>query len=497
MYPHTATRASRAVPYLLALSMLFCVFSVGMAQDTKKGGSTPTNPAPKGRGGTKGGSGSTPSNPAPTGPAGAATGAGAGDDKPAQRKWKLANQPIGLLPAAEQAKLNVSSPFIEAGKAKDLVTGMSKLQLVGTLPKAMQTSNRKGCNDASIPWIIQTVAFDPEAADATTPAAVETYLYLPSKPPAKQEDLQKTRIYGSKKGCFALLVYGAVAVNADGVPISDPAQLAGSNAADFRALPPVPKDTKPVAKGGQVFVPAKHAAVGQFYAAKKKTPAPLQDLIYLLQLAGFAEGAQDKPAVKVRHMWLVSTQEIDELPVPSDMWVQCGNPGSAINPTAFKPFAPEVQFDNEGYYWYDFSVTFPLNKVDALEYNENDSIVQTKQVDLKTVYATGNIFLGPADIKDPPTLWRPRLLFGIGLRGKPYDRMFVGAGFGLNKFIKWSPLEAVQPFAGLSFNRVYEKDGSGTAAVLRGREIRKLVVGINVPVKSVVDRLKNSKNSGN
>jgi hypothetical protein len=375
------------------------------------------------------------------------------------------------------------SPFLTWNNAQGLVTDLLGQPLAATLQDKMRTPDRKGCTDASIPWIIQAVVFDPEKPDDITPAATETYLYLAKKAPTKQEDLQKTRIYGSSKACFVLLVYGAVAVDDTGA-LDD---------ANLTPLPPVARKEEVTPKDGHVFVRSLHAAVGQFYAAKKKTPAPLQDLLYLLQLSGF--GQAGKAAVPVKPMWLVGMEEVDNLPEPSDMWVQAGRPGGKTNPTAFTPVAPEVQFDNEGYYWYDFSVTFPLNKVDALEYNQNDNNVQTRQVDLKTVYATANVFLGRADIKDPATLWRPRLLFGIGIRGKPYDRMFVGAGFGLNKFIKWSPLASVQPFAGLSFNRVYQKEGTGTAAVLRGREVRKLVIGINLPVKSVVDRMKSNSST--
>ena len=132
--------------------------------------------------------------------------------------------------------------------------------------------------------------------------------------------------------------------------------------------------------------------------------------------------------------------------------------------------------------------------MDALEYNEGDNNVQTKQVDLKAVYATANLFLMKGDIKDPSTLWVPRLLFGIGIRGKAFDRMFVGAGFGFG-FLHWAPLQAVQPFAGLSFNRIYVKQGAGTSAILEGHTVHKLVVGINIPVKSVVDRLKSNNSS--
>ena len=216
--------------------------------------------------------------------------------------------------------------------------------------------------------------------------------------------------------------------------------------------------------------------------------APLQDLKDLLSLAksGQSGGAKRTDTAPT---WIFGLNQVDSLPVPSDMWMQTGRPGSEFNPTDFTPFSPEVQFDNEGYYWYDFSIALPLNSVDALEYNENDNLVQTKQVDLKTVYATANLFLKKADIKDHATLWVPRLLFGIGIRGKPYDRMFVGGGFGFG-FLHWAPLQAVQPFAGLSFNRIYVKEGTGATAVQVGHTVHKLVVGINVPVKSVVDRLK-------
>jgi hypothetical protein len=458
--------------------MLSCAFSVGIAQQNAQE--------------TKTGGGSTPPGKTAPRPTGTSKAGDNTDNKPAQRDWKLANQPAMLLPDADQGKLtDGKAPFLPYAKAEALVADLAglKLKVAATLKDSMGSTDRKDCTDPSIPWIIQAAVFDPENPAALTPARVETYLYSSKSKPAKQEDLQKTRIYASQKACFVLLVRGDVAVDTAQNPISNPERLEGSDAANFTPLPPFRAPGKEQT-GHEVFVRKLHANAGQFYAAKKKTPAPLQDLEDLLKFAGLFQATRAGGPVATKPMWIFGMNQIDNLPVPSDMWVQTGKPGSEVNPTAFTPFAPEVQFDNEGYYWYDFSVTFPLNKVDALEYNENDSNVQTKQVDLKTVYATANLFFQKADIKNPSTLWMPRLLFGIGIRGKPYDRMFVGAGFGLNKIIKWAPLAAAQPFAGLGFNRVYVKDGTGAAAVLKGREIRKLVVGINVPVKSVVDRLK-------
>jgi hypothetical protein len=472
------TRGASVAAYVIAYLMLLCAFSTMSAQNAGKGGKD-----------TKAQSGETPPPAdAPAPPKGTPKAAATTDDsKPAERDWKLANVPVRLWEGDAPVLHADRSPFVHWDEIAKVVQALAAFATNNPLKAAMTGDNRKECTDVTIPWIVQAAVLSNDLPDPATPA-VETYLYWAKQPPKKQEDLEKTRIYGQQKACFALLVYGEVAARIKGterVAVSSQEEIAGSDRPSFKEL------SAGRLAGGGVWVRSTDLSVGQFYAAKKKTPAPLQDLIALLGLGkALAQVAPTPEPVPTLRRWLVGTNQIENLPVPSDMWVQAGKPGSALRPTAFSAFAPEVQFDNEGKYWYDFSVTFPVNNINAIEYNQGDNNVQTREVDLKTVYATANVFLWPADIKDPSTLWAPRLLFGIGLRGKPFDRMFIGAGFGLNKFIKWAPLAAVQPFAGLSFNRVYEKLGAGADAVLKGREIHKLVIGINVPVKSVVDRLK-------
>ncbi|MBS1858523.1 MAG: hypothetical protein JST11_24355 [Acidobacteria bacterium] len=446
--------------------------------------------------------GPTSSDDTTAGPKGTAPAGGGGNDQPADRQWKLANEPLMLLPAADQNLPKTKPPYLAVPDIQALIKDLAARNVAGVVPD----SDRKNCTDPTEPWIIQAAVWSADKDDK--PARVETYLYDPRKPPAKQEDLQRTRIYGSKKACFVLLVYAsaasreAVRAAATRNPqtqanvaklLRGPDELASGDAKAFMPVAGEP-GVGDRGAGEGLFVRKLHAATGQFYAAKGKTAAPLQDLISLLSLGKFLQG-KSGGTTATAPVWIFGLNEVDDLPEPSDLWLQTGRPGPEVNPTAFTPYSPEVQFDNEGYYWYDFSVAFPVNKVDALEYNQGDSVVQTRQVDLKAVYATGNLFLHKADIKDPSTLWVPRLLFGIGIQGKPFDRMFVGAGFGFG-FLHWAPLQAVQPFAGLSFNRVAQVEGSGSSAVVASRTIHKLVVGINVPVKSVVDRLKSSSSGG-
>jgi hypothetical protein len=473
--------ATTAGVYLIGILMLACAVGSGMAQGNVKKG------APQ-----KGAGGATPAAGAPALPGGSANGAPAGgaadSNKPADREWKLVNQPLMLLPPDDQKLLSTRPPHLDMKNVKALVDDLRTRDVVPPVPD----SDRKNCTDKSAPWIIQTAVFDTTQDDAK-PVRVETYLYDPRKPPKEQKDLQRTRIYGSKTACFMLAAYVAAAAveSPGGRSLARGDSQLGSDGADFKPMPGEP-GTNGGTAGPAVYVKKANLKFAQFYAAKQKTPAPLQDFENLLTLAGVLQSAQaDKGPTPTVPTWIFGLNQVDNLPLPSDMWLQTGAPGGEFNPTDFTTLSKEVQFDNEGYYWYDFSITLPVNKVDALEYNGGDSTVQTKQTDLKTVYATANLFLMKADIKDPSTLWVPRLLFGIGIRGKPYDRMFVGAGFGFG-FLHWAPLQAVQPFAGLSFNRTYVKDGTGTSTVLTGRSVRKLVIGINVPVKSVADRLKSS-----
>jgi hypothetical protein len=82
---------------------------------------------------------------------------------------------------------------------------------------------------------------------------------------------------------------------------------------------------------------------------------------------------------------------------------------------------------------------------------------------------------------------------GVALTSKPLDRLFLGGGIGLNK---------VQIFAGAAWNKVEAPQtlAVGSAATpsqlsadSRSRYQAKFLVGLNLPLRQVLDALKEKK----
>jgi hypothetical protein len=106
-----------------------------------------------------------------------------------------------------------------------------------------------------------------------------------------------------------------------------------------------------------------------------------------------------------------------------------------------------------------------------------------------------NLMLHPVDLSEPGyNIW-PRLLVGFPLASSPWDKLFAGGAIGL----PWKPFQNFQFFAGATFIRDTKPatltPGSIATTAQLQNDLRlqttpKLTVGINVPVKSVIDKLK-------
>jgi hypothetical protein len=255
---------------------------------------------------------------------------------------------------------------------------------------------------------------------------------------------------------------------------------------------------------GQVFiVPKEQAEITQFLASKKKDPAWLTNVLSLISLAQLQKKGGKK--VVPEPLTLYGTGHLQDVPVPSDIWVQAG--GSTITPEDwallpnqpsdefFRAVTPETEIDNEGKYWFDASVGIPTKKIDELEYIRNDNRIQTRNIGAESVLALANIIPRSIDIKDPKQWWHPRLLIGFGIRGRVLDRAFfgVGMGFAFGKLKDNALLQLFQPYAGIQ-RTVTRIDATATGAASVS-SAWKLAIGINIPVKTATERLSSKKAS--
>jgi hypothetical protein len=105
-----------------------------------------------------------------------------------------------------------------------------------------------------------------------------------------------------------------------------------------------------------------------------------------------------------------------------------------------------------------------------------------------------NMMLHPVDLSDPKSEAWPRILVGFPLSSSPWDKLFAGGAIG----VPLKPLQNFQFFAGATFsiNSQPTSLSAGSTATnaqlqndLRVKTTAKFTFGINVPVKSVLDKL--------
>jgi hypothetical protein len=247
-------------------------------------------------------------------------------------------------------------------------------------------------------------------------------------------------------------------------------------------------------------VPSTYANVHYEAAVVKRTPANVENLKTILGLL-FGAHAKENSCLDIATtdatIW--GAGRIQNVALPSDVSI-AGYSQAADTPLkdeerAAKQIGSVGAYNDEPLYWWDASIGIPVHKIKDLQYSSTDNTVVASQVDKQSAYAMFNLMLHPVDLSEPGyNIW-PRLLVGFPLASSPWDKLFAGGAIGL----PWKPFQNFQFFAGATFIRDTKPatlTPGSTATVaqlqndLRLKTTPKLTVGINVPVKSVIDKLK-------
>lgn len=238
---------------------------------------------------------------------------------------------------------------------------------------------------------------------------------------------------------------------------------------------------------GDGLVEKRYPGIAYKVEVTKKLPAPIQSLNALI---GFLQGGKVELAAPVKRvdLWGGRAMTIDY--IPSDITAHAL---VKIDPTKDPTEVSSATYDDEGRYWWDVSVGVPVSKIKELDYNADDGTVRPKTIDKQNLLAFVNLFIKPKDLKDTKSGLFPRGLIGLAIGRRPLDRIFFGGGIGINK---------AQFFAGLMLNKVQSpmtlaSGGKATPSQLRsdlrGHYDKKFLVGLNLPVRQVVDALKTKK----
>jgi len=247
-------------------------------------------------------------------------------------------------------------------------------------------------------------------------------------------------------------------------------------------------------------VPTTLAKVRYEAAVVKRTPANIANLRMIL---GILFGAQAKETscldIASADSILWGAGRIDNIGLPSDISIA----GYSVDPDhvvtdderSQKQIGTTAAYSDEQLYWWDASIGIPVHKIKDLQYSNSNNTVTASQVDKQSAYAMFNLMLHPVDLSDSSYNVWPRILVGFPLASSPWDKLFAGGAIGL----PLKPFKDFQFFAGATFIRdkqpaTLAAGSSATAAQLQNdlriKTTPKFTFGINVPVKSVIDKLK-------
>jgi hypothetical protein len=253
---------------------------------------------------------------------------------------------------------------------------------------------------------------------------------------------------------------------------------------------------------GDGGVSTTYAKVRYEAAVVKRTPANIANLKMLLGL--ISKSAESEQAcIRIRAddgLW--GAGRIDDISSPSDVTIA----GYSVDDPS-RPVKEEERtkdqigsvgaYDDEQLYWWDASIGIPVHKIKDLQYSDSNNTVTATQVSKQSAYAMFDLMLRPVDLSDSgDSKWQlPRILVGFPLASSPWDKLFAGGAIG----IPWGPFKDFQFFAGSTFlsgskPKTLSAGSTATTAQLQNdltiKTTSKFTFGINVPVKSVIDKLK-------
>lgn len=325
------------------------------------------------------------------------------------------------------------------------------------------------------------------------------YLYRSKDKKWSFQEFTAQRIYGSPGVLFVFVHLNAKGIlEANLTPEEQSALKANSALKNGKIL--CEQDTKKRLQWlGNGAIVQDYAKVRYDSAVVKRTPANVANLLDILKILGFgAQGAAacEEKATATLQLW--GAGRIEGIGLPSDVSIAgyaAGKDDAIKDEDRSKIQIGSVgAFNDEQLYWWDASIGIPVHKIKDLQYSESDNTVVAAHVDKQSAYAMFNLMLHPVDLSDPKSNVWPRLLAGFPLSSSPWDSLFAGGGIG----IPWKPVQNFQFFAGATFSRNKQPTtlAAGSTATnaqlqndLRIKFTPKLTFGINVPVKSVLDKL--------
>lgn len=226
----------------------------------------------------------------------------------------------------------------------------------------------------------------------------------------------------------------------------------------------------------------------------KKIPQNVANLFALLQLEtnAAAKAAKAGAGVNYSNAWGGRLVEVGQRPsdikVDPRVLVDVNKPISSSSEAT----APQT-FNNEGKYWWDVSIAVPVKKISEVKFDSTNNTATTTQTSTQNMFGVLNVYLKPVDLSQTSYSFIPHPIAGVSLAKQPLHKILIGGAFGFY---------FAEVYAGVLFVKQQSLNGitigspatpQQVAAASKFNYETQFTVGINLPVRNIVNAIKAKK----
>jgi hypothetical protein len=228
----------------------------------------------------------------------------------------------------------------------------------------------------------------------------------------------------------------------------------------------------------------------------KKVSVNVQHLFQLLQaFSGGATKAIPGPGAEASPDAEFGGGHIDIQFRPSDIVVTSEAFRSASNnttpPSAPLKLADDITFDNEGKYYFDFSLAVPVRRISEIKYDSTGGTFTPANFGSTNVFAMVDLFLPAADVKSSNWTVYPHPVVGFAFAKQPLSKILVAGAWGphfAEIFIGATFVKQPRTAAG-SNSCTNSGTATATPTPFGYHYCAEFSIGLNLPVTGFVSKL--------
>jgi hypothetical protein len=171
--------------------------------------------------------------------------------------------------------------------------------------------------------------------------------------------------------------------------------------------------------------------------------------------------------------------------------VAAGGAPNDSGPSAPMKLGDDVTFDNEGKYYYDFSLAVPVRRIGQVKYEATNGSFSPVNFDSTNVFVMADGFIPAADVKSGNWTRYPHPVAGVAFAKQPLSKILVGGAWGAHfSELYLGILFVKQPRTAANSSSCSNSGASTPAPAPFGYHYcRQFSIGLNLPVTGFVNKL--------